>query len=116
MLSHDRPINELISPNLIDQQSNFETHFAGMARIPFTYEDFEQTRDRLVKEIHSKLTDEDRKFILSFKQGNPDWNIFPLKILKDLPAVKWKLKNIQKLININPEKHEKMLASLKKII
>jgi len=53
---------------------------------------------------------------LSFKQGNPDWNIFPLKILQDLPAVKWKLQNIQKLININPEKHEKMLASLKKII
>ena len=87
-----------------------------MARIPFTYEDFEQARDRLVKEIHSKLTNEDRKFILSFKQGNPNWNIFPITILKELPAVKWKLQNIQKLIKNNPEKHVRMLASLTKIL
>jgi predicted nucleotidyltransferase component of viral defense system len=115
LLSHERPINELISPNLIDHRGNFETQFAGMARIPFTYEDFEQARDGLVNEIHSKLTNEDRKFILSFKQGNPDWNIFPITILKDLPAVKWKLQNIQKLIKNNPEKHAKMLTSLTKI-
>ena len=87
-----------------------------MARIPFTDEDFEQTRNSLVKEIHSKLTNEDRKFILSFKQGNPAWDIFPVTILKDLPAVKWKLQNIQKLIKNNPEKHTRMLTSLKKIL
>ena len=36
--------------------------------------------------------------------------------LKYLPAVQWKLQNIQKLLRENPRKHAKMLAALEEAL
>ena len=74
IISHMRPISDVISPNFIDQRQAFETQFSGMTNLPFSYDDYERTRVQLVGEIHSKLTDDDRLFLMSFKQGNPDWS------------------------------------------
>ena len=43
---------------------------------------------------------------LSFKMGNPDWNLTDTKQLQHLPAVKWKIKHIQTLAEQNPSKHK----------
>lgn len=114
LLSHSRPIHEMIRPNFQDQRMLFETQFAGMAFTPFSYADFEATRERLVKEINDGWSDNDRAFLISFKQGTPDWSLFPLENLPHMPAVQWKLMNIQKLISQNPEKHVDQLNTLKK--
>ena len=113
LLSSPRPIHEMIRPNFLDQRHTFETQFAGMTKIPFTYDDFEATRERLITDIHTGFTDKDRQFLLSFKSGESDWSLFPHDKLKDLPAVKWKLINIQKLKAKNPEKHAEQFKALK---
>lgn len=105
LLSHNRPIHELLNPNLLDQREAFESQFVGMTNAPFTYEDFEFTRERLISEILKSLTNEDRKLLISFSEGAPKWNLFPYEKLKELPAIQWKLQNIQKLIKANPEKN-----------
>jgi hypothetical protein len=64
LLSHARPINEVIHPHFLDQRSAFDTQFAGITATPFTYEDYEKTRERLVREVHSHLTDTDRSYQL----------------------------------------------------
>lgn len=112
LLGHSRPIHEMIRPNFQDQKQAFETQFAGMAFTPFSYADFEATRERLVKEINQGWTDNDRAFLLGFKQGKPDWSLFPLENLPRMPAVQWKLLNIQKLIKQNPDKHAEQLRAL----
>ena len=113
LLSSPRPIHEMIHPNFLDQHRTFETQFAGMTEESFTYDDFEETRERLITDIHTGFTDKDRQFLLNFKSGEPDWSLFPHDKLKDLPAVKWKLANIQKLKENNPEKHAEQFKSLK---
>lgn len=35
LISHSRPIHELISPNLLDQKTVFEHQFAGMTLTAF---------------------------------------------------------------------------------
>lgn len=112
LLSHPRPVHEIIQPNFQDQQHIFTTQFTGMTIEPFFYADFEATRKRLVQEVHARLTDADRSLLLSFTQGEPDWSLFPHKKLKDLPAVQWKLTNIQKLKKQNPRKHIEQLNKL----
>lgn len=112
LLSHNRPINEIIRPNFLDQRQVFKTQFSGMVFSPFSYDDYEATRIRLVREIHENLTEEDREFLISFKAGAPKWSLFPLNVLQRLPAVKWKLQNIQKLKKQNPEKHLQQLNRL----
>lgn len=114
LLSHSRPIHELVRPNFQDQRDVFQRQFAGMALTPFTYSDFENARERLVQEIHTKLTDDDRAFLISFKKGNPDWRLFSLASLQNMPAVKWKLMNIQNLIKQNSEKHREQVRLLEK--
>jgi hypothetical protein len=113
LLSHGRPMHEIIRPNFRDQAKVFETQFAGMTFTPFSYADYEATRERLVKAIGQGWTDSDRAFLLSLKQGKPDWSLLPLGSLSRMPAVQWKLSNIQKLIQQNPDKHAEQLKALK---
>jgi predicted nucleotidyltransferase component of viral defense system len=112
LLSHSRPLHEVIRPNFLDQSHIFQAQFAGMALTPFRYTDFEATRERLVQEIQQRWTDTDRAFLLGFKQGTPDWRLFPWENLREMPAVQWKLANIQKLIRHNPSKHTEQLKAL----
>lgn len=116
LISHNRPINEMLNPNFIDQENVFEDQFSGMTKDPFSYEDYEETRKKLVKVIKESLSENDRKFLVSFKKGQPDLRFSPAEKIMDLPAVKWKLLNIQKLIKIDADKHTKQLEALKNIL
>lgn len=114
LISHMRTINELLRPNFIDQQQTFETQFSGMADIPFSYEDFEKTREELVELVHSSLSNEDRAFILSFKELHPIWELLPVRNAKDLPAVRWKIQNLKRLKSENLKKYQSLVSALDK--
>lgn len=112
LISHPRPINEVLFPALHDRRAMFEVQFAGMAFEPFTYDDYLATRLRLNDAIRSALTAEDKFFLLSFKAGEPDWSLFDIPDLSRLPAVQWKLANIRKFKTSNADKHAALLAAL----
>ncbi|MDA0692544.1 MAG: nucleotidyl transferase AbiEii/AbiGii toxin family protein [Nitrospinae bacterium] len=116
LLSHNRPIHEMIRPNFLDQEEVFEKQFSGMIFSSFSYDDYESTRKQLVQEIHRHLTDDDKRFLLSFKKGEPEWNLFPIEELPSMPAVKWKLMNIQKLSKGNLDKHAEQIDELKEAL
>lgn len=111
LLSHFRPMYEVLNPNLQDQREAFQNQFAGMSLIPFTYEQFEATREKLIAEVNKSLNDTDKKFLISFKKGEPDWSLAPVENLQAFPAVQWKLFNIQKLKD-NRSKHTEALNRL----
>lgn len=113
LISHYKPINELLSPLLKDQKLAFDNQFAGMSIVKFSYDDYEVTRKTLIKTINDRLTENDKKFLLSFEAGKPEWKLFPLPVLKRLPAIKWKLLNINKLSKENTKKHEHIIDNLK---
>lgn len=116
LISHYKPISELLSPILKDQKSAFDNQFAGMTAVEFSYNDYETTRALLIQTIGERLTSEDKQFLLSFEGGEPNWKLFPIPVLKDLPAIQWKLINIAKLKENNPQKHEQMVKNLKDVI
>lgn len=116
LISHYKPISELLSPILKDQTSAFVNQFDGMSATSFSYDDYINTRQLLIDIINNRLTDDDRKFFLSFETGEPQWELFSYDVLKDLPAIKWKLINIQKLKNENPDKHQQMIKKLKSVL
>jgi len=116
LLSHTRPIHELIRPTLHGQRNVFDAQFAGMTIQPFSYEDFEATRQRLVEEVRKGMTDDHRRFLISFKEGEPDWDLFPLPTLNSMPAIRWKLSNIHKLREHNAAKHAKQVLALKQAL
>ncbi len=116
LISHYKPINELLAPVLKNQKLAFDNQFEGMSPIVFSYVDYINTRGTLIKLIQEHLTNDDKKFFLSFEMGEPDWGLFPIPVLKHLPAIKWKLLNIQKLKERNINKHQQMIGDLKRTL
>ena len=70
LLGSDRPIHESFAPSLIDQRAAMVNQFDGMTDIPFTYEEFEQTRSKLIEDVNTLMTDEDKRFLVSFEKVN----------------------------------------------
>ncbi len=116
LAGHNRPVHELLNPNRQDLRQPFQDQFQGMTLAPFTYADFEATREQLIGTVNACLTEDDKAFMISLTAGEPDWSLYPIPGLEEMSAVKWKLLNIQKLVKINQKKHDGMLRSLQKLL
>jgi predicted nucleotidyltransferase component of viral defense system len=112
LLCSNRPIVEMLNPNRIDQRAAMENQFEGMSKEPFTYENFEETREKLITVINTTLNDSDKKFLLSFESTAPNWNIYDFE---KFPSVQWKLQNLIKLKSKNPKKHQEFLKKLQSL-
>lgn len=113
LVSSPRPTHELLAPNLIDHRTLFERHFRGMTRVPFTYENFEQTRVRLIQDIKTALTRSDKAFLLSLNKLEPEWHNHPFA---EFPAVRWKLLNLEKFRRDKPQVWAAQLATLEHVL
>lgn len=113
LISHSRPMNELLNPNLIDIKKYFENEFVGMLTTPVTLDDLNNTRTDLIKKLQKELTDEERKFLLSIKSLNPDWKLIGIDGIENLPAVQWKLINLQKIDKVQ---HQQAVDKLKQVL
>lgn len=113
LLCSERPINEMLNPHLLDQQTAFENQFEGMTSEDFSYEDYEKTRLELIEVVNMELTQDDKAFLLNFKNLTPDWSIYPFS---EFPGVKWKQLNLNNLKNNNPEKHNQLFDKLKEVL
>lgn len=111
LLGHPRPMNEVINPQLKPLDDVYRQEFVGMARVDIPLQQLEDARHKLLTRLGQLMTDEDVRFLLSFKQGAPDW--VPLPGVDRLPAVRWKLANIQKM---GSEKHRQSLALLEQAL
>lgn len=87
-----------------------------MTEVNIPIEELEQAREDLINVIHQDMTDNERDFLLSFKQRNPNWELLGLENIHEvskLPSVQWKLMN---LTNMQQGKHSIALDKLKKTL
>ena len=112
LLGSDRPIHESFAPMLIDQHAAMENQFEGMTDIPFSYEEFEQTRNQLIADVRNLMTDADKNFFLSFEAGEPQWDGYEFEYFRNYPSVQWKLLNLAKLKKQNPSKLQSKVDKL----
>ncbi|MGK0546114.1 nucleotidyl transferase AbiEii/AbiGii toxin family protein [Halomonas cupida] len=106
LLGHPRPLNEVINPRLKPLDDVYRQEFVGMARVDLQLQELERVRNERLGQL---MADEDVRFLLSFKQGAPDWTLLPLPGVDRLPAVRWKLANIH---NMHSDKHRQSLELL----
>src|SRR5690554_2461794 len=109
LLGHPRPMNEVINPKMKPLEAIYRKEFVGMAITDIPLPQLEEVQSRLLERLAQLFTDDDARFLLSFKQGEPDWSLFPVQGVDQLPAVMWKLANIRKM---GAEKHSKALRAL----
>ncbi|WP_136253489.1 nucleotidyl transferase AbiEii/AbiGii toxin family protein [Onishia niordana] len=113
LLGHPRPLNEVINPRMKALDDVYRQEFVGMARADIPLQKLEDVRHELLTRLGQLMTDEDARFLLSFKQGAPDWALLPLPGVERLPAVRWKLANIHQMY---PDKHHQSLERLEQAL
>lgn len=113
LLSHDRPMSEVLAPTLINIESAFTHGFLGMTRDPVELADLLAARDALIKSIVGDMSSDHREFLVSFERGKPNWDLLGLPNASDLPAVRWRQQNLDKLTT---EKRALLVARLEEVL
>ncbi len=97
MLSHNRPMHEVLSPIRKDIEGEFVRGFEGMTDAPVDLAELVTARERLIAIIVGAMPEAHRKFLISFKRGEADWSLLGLPGVADLPAVRWRQQNLDTL-------------------
>jgi len=97
LLSHDRPMSEVLAPTLVNIKSAFTHGFSGMTRDPVELADLLAARAALIESVVGGMSTDHREFLVSFERGKPNWNLLGLPNAAELPAVRWRQQNLDKL-------------------
>lgn len=97
LLSHGRPMGEVLNSSQKDITQEFARGFRGMTADPVELNDLIASRERLVAEIVGAMPDNHRAFLLSFEMGTPDWSLLGVDLAPELPAVRWRQQNLDTL-------------------
>jgi predicted nucleotidyltransferase component of viral defense system len=97
IVSHNRPAIEVLAPTRKDIRSDFEENFSGMTTELVELEELVATREEMIEAIVAQMPDEHRAFLVGVERGEIDWNLSGLTDAANLPAVRWKLANLDRL-------------------
>jgi predicted nucleotidyltransferase component of viral defense system len=109
LISHNRKIIEILNPSQLNLKKAYTSSFEGMSNIDVDLQDLIKTRTALIERVNSLLDNRDREFLIKFKEGIPDWTYFSVPHIKELPAVKWKIMNLNK---VKRDKKRQMISKL----
>ena len=113
LLQGNRPFHEYLSPNHHDLEKAFQNEFLGMTQKEVTYEELIVARQKVIQFVNKNLSEQNKHFVLSFYDSEiPDWSLSPFKNIDTLPAIKWKIKNIETMGKINKNKYAEKLRAL----
>jgi len=116
LISHQRPMSELLDPHRKDIKDVYEAEFRRMATVDVPLKELEATREILIEKIRMDMTSDERRFLASFKGRDPEWKLLGMGEQVDisaLPSVQWKLYNLRQMPD---KKHGQALGKLKAIL
>ncbi len=113
MLSHDRPMSEVLTARRKDISAEFMRGFDGMTDKPVSIEELLAAREALIGDLVGKMPVDHRRFLISFERGEPEWSLLGLPHVVELPAVKWRQLNLNKL---TAEKRLALVESLEEVL
>lgn len=97
LLSHNRPMGEVLSGRVKDLADEYRNGFEGMTEEPVVIEELIETQRQLIALLIGGMPDRHRNFLIGFERGKPDWSLLTIPHVADLPAVRWRQQNLDKL-------------------
>ncbi|WP_441255665.1 nucleotidyl transferase AbiEii/AbiGii toxin family protein [Tardiphaga sp. 285_C5_N1_2] len=113
LLSHDRPMSEVLAPTRKDITNEYLHNFEGMTDQPVSREELIAARETLISSIVEHMPDGHRQFLIGFERGQPDWSLLDVAGVADLPAVKWRQRNLDR---IEKGKREQLVRRLEEVL
>jgi hypothetical protein len=65
-----------------------------MTAEPVSLRELLATQNEMIELVVGRMPNEHRRFLISFEKGEPDWSLLGLPEAANLPAVKWREKNL----------------------
>lgn len=115
LASHNRPVHEVLFPSLRDIRYEFEHGFAGMTE-PVEIDALLAARERMMRELQQNLTADERRFLLSLVAAEPEWKLLGVPHAEELPGLRWKLQNLERLRKANPKKFAEQSDALARLL
>ncbi len=112
LAGHNRPVHEVLFPRTLPLEPTFTNEFEGMTLEPIQLSALHETQKRLISELPRTLSASHREFLLSIVRADPDWGLMPFRHLAELPALKWKLLNLEKLRSRNRKRFDDQYQEL----
>ena len=116
LASHNRPIHEVLFPNLRDISSEYESTFKGMTTESVELKALVSARERMIAELKAGLDAAEREFLLSLARNAPNWDLLGIEHLEQLPGIRWKLENLGRLAKTNPKKLKEQARELERLL
>ena len=97
--STNRPMHELLNPAgaMAVSEAQYLSFLSMMTGKPLSRNDLEQAGIQAREIILEQMGKSHRDFLLGMAQGAPDWSLVNNRNLENLPALKWKLINVEKM-------------------
>ncbi len=114
LVSHPRPAHELLCPHRLDISAQYSDEFLGMTVADLSLDALLEAREQLVREVLGRASQgSNRHFLTSFHHLTPDWDALGFEsTIADLPALRWKRLNLERLRSENPAKFDHQLQAL----
>jgi len=112
LLSHGRPMSEVLAPTRKPIQEEFLRGFEGMTERPVSLDELVAAREEIIRIMVGNMPKEHRAFLMSFKRGHPEWPLLGVPEADLLPAVKWRQHNLDKLPQAKRDALIKRLAEV----
>ena len=97
LIQANRPVSELLNPNLKDIEQSYKTNFEGMTREKVSLDELIVCRHKIVSQLPGLLREHYKDFLVCMMEGRPKWDDLPFKNIENYPGVQWKLLNIRKM-------------------
>jgi predicted nucleotidyltransferase component of viral defense system len=110
--SSGRPPHELLNPTLAPLDGPYAAEFEGMTNVAVPLAELVEARTRLIADIKGRLDEPARRFLLSLHDAEADFGLIGLPQAAELPAVRWKLENLERLKRGNPAKHAELRTAI----
>ncbi|WP_029044085.1 nucleotidyl transferase AbiEii/AbiGii toxin family protein [Cupriavidus sp. WS] len=112
LAGHPRPPHEILFGNDKDIAREYERAFAGMMEIDCPLETLLETRKTLRRELPRRFSEAQRRFLAGLVRAQPDWSLLQQAHVAELPAIRWKLLNLERFRRGKPEEAERQARAL----
>ena len=90
----------------------YEQAFVGMTEVGCSLEALLEARARLRRELPQRLSAAHRQFLSGLARAEPDWSLVQCQHAAQLPALRWKLANLETFRKRRPDDFASQAAAL----
>ena len=112
LAGHNRPPHEVLFGSDKNIAGEYERAFVGMTEVDCSLDTLLEARAQLKRELPQRLTTAQKQFLRGLVRAEPNWSLLQCQHAAQLPALRWKLNNLETFRKRRPENFAAQAAAL----